>query len=333
MNRNFERTRSEKYTASLAREITWAGSKQTYFTIRLLVDKDLVDDCYRAYAYFRWADDVIDDFIGSCENRHTFINRQKMLIEQLYRNEEPLVVQPEEQIVADLIRHDKRENQGLFSFIHNFLAILEFDTYRRGRLISPEELTWYSERLAEAVTDGIQYFIGNSHAYPTTDHRYRAVFAAHVTHMLRDLVSDVGEGYVNIPGEYLESQNIDPFAIEDLKFRAWVRERVALARLYLHQGKQYLEELEVLRCKIAGLWYCARYERVLQSIERDDHILRKSYGRNPSTLLRFAWIGVVVTLRHFTCKVFSQSQERRGFGRKNSASGSVWLSQNSRKES
>ncbi len=51
-------------TAALARSITWASSKQTYYTARLMVDKDLVDDCYRAYAYFRWADDIIDDFIS-----------------------------------------------------------------------------------------------------------------------------------------------------------------------------------------------------------------------------------------------------------------------------
>ena len=47
-------------TASLARSITLAASKQTYYTARLLVDRDLVDDFFRAYAYFRWADDIVD---------------------------------------------------------------------------------------------------------------------------------------------------------------------------------------------------------------------------------------------------------------------------------
>jgi hypothetical protein len=45
-------------TATLAQSITWAGSKQAYYTARLMVDKDLVNDFYRAYAYFRWADDI-----------------------------------------------------------------------------------------------------------------------------------------------------------------------------------------------------------------------------------------------------------------------------------
>ena len=47
-------------TARLARSITWASSKQSYLTARLLADRDLADDCLRAYAYFRWADDMID---------------------------------------------------------------------------------------------------------------------------------------------------------------------------------------------------------------------------------------------------------------------------------
>ena len=47
-------------TAALAESITRTGSKQTYYTARLMVDKDLVSDFCRAYAYFRWIDDIID---------------------------------------------------------------------------------------------------------------------------------------------------------------------------------------------------------------------------------------------------------------------------------
>jgi hypothetical protein len=38
---------------NLAASITRNASKQTYYTIRYLVDDGLVDDAYRAYAYFR----------------------------------------------------------------------------------------------------------------------------------------------------------------------------------------------------------------------------------------------------------------------------------------
>ena len=51
-------------TPSPASSITKAASKQTYYTIRFLVDRERVDDAYRAYGYFRWVDDVLDAEFG-----------------------------------------------------------------------------------------------------------------------------------------------------------------------------------------------------------------------------------------------------------------------------
>jgi phytoene/squalene synthetase len=48
----------------LASSITKAASKQTYYTIRYLVDRERVDDAYRAYGYFRWVDDILDAVLG-----------------------------------------------------------------------------------------------------------------------------------------------------------------------------------------------------------------------------------------------------------------------------
>ena len=45
---------------TLATSITKAASKQTYYTIRFLADRERVADAYRAYAYFRWVDDTLD---------------------------------------------------------------------------------------------------------------------------------------------------------------------------------------------------------------------------------------------------------------------------------
>jgi hypothetical protein len=75
-----------KSTADLARSISWQGSKQTYITGRLLIDRDLLDDFYRAYAYFRWVDDVIDISSHSDEERINYIKRQRDLIDGLYNN-------------------------------------------------------------------------------------------------------------------------------------------------------------------------------------------------------------------------------------------------------
>ena len=287
-------------TAALARSITWASSKQTYYTARLLVDRGLVDDCNRAYAYFRWADDIVDDLSRSRDERIAFIGRQGELIDRLYRNERPGDLLAEEEIIADLINHDRGENSGLQSFIRNFFAILQFDAYRQGRRTSQAELTWYSHCLGKAVTDCIQYFIGHGHPYPAGEDRYLAATAAHITHMLRDMVQDTADGFINIPREYLEAHAIGPQDVDSPHFRAWVRTRVEEARLYFCQGKRYLDGLDVLRCKIAGHWYCARFEGLLETIERDGYVLRPVYNerRKLNTWIKVARLGVSVTLRH-----------------------------------
>ncbi len=299
-------------SAALARSITRASSIQSYLTARLLVDKDLVDDCCRAYGYFRWVDDVVDGAIpvdasravdGACllrDERIAFVRRQRELIDRLYCGEQPDDLAPEEAIIADLVGHDRGADSGLQSFIRNFLAIIEFDAHRRGRLVSQAELMWYSNCLGKAVTDAIQYFIGNGHPYPTADNHYLAATAAHITHMLRDMVEDTAQGYINIPGEYLEEHDIKPQDVDSPPYRAWVRERVLQARRYFREGKHYIDGLDVLRCKIAAHWYCARFEGLLDAIERDGYVLRAGYGRRRalSTWLKMGALAASVTLQH-----------------------------------
>ena len=114
------------------------------------------------------------------------------------------------------------------------------------------------------------------------------------------MVQDTADGFFNVPREYLEACDLNPEDVDSPPFRAWVQARVEEARQYFEEGKRYLDDLDVLRCKIAGYWYCARFEIVLDTIERDDYILRAGYRerRNFSTWLKFAWLSVSVTLRH-----------------------------------
>jgi len=296
-------------SATLARSITWAGSKQTYYTARLMVDRDLVDDFYRAYAYFRWVDDFIDIYSQSDDERISFISQQRELIDRLYRHDRPDDLTSEEEIVADLISHDREENGGLQSFIRYMFAIIEFDAHRKGRPISQAELAWYSDCLGKSVVDGIQYFVGNGFPYPASEDRYLAGIGAHIAHLLRDTALDTADGFINIPREYLEAHGIGPDDMESPAFRAWVRGRLELARQYLCEGKRYLDGLDVLRCKIAGYWYCARFEGILDTIERDGYLLRPAYNerRKPSTQLKMAWLGISLTLQHIACRTLRAS--------------------------
>ena len=191
----------------LATNITKAGSKQTYYTIRFLVDRARVDDAYRAYAYFRWLDDILDADPDSkpvlseveASQRRAFLERQKSLLEGCYRGEFPQDVNIQENMLVELVQRDSEKNSGLQSYLRNMMLVMDFDARRRGRLISQGELNEYTRWLAIAVTEAMRYFIGHGAFAPQDETRYLAVAAAHITHMLRDTYDDVQAGYFNIP--------------------------------------------------------------------------------------------------------------------------------------
>ncbi len=270
----------EQSLTSLAAAITMAGSKQSYYTIRWLVDGDLVEDAMCAYAYFRWVDDVIDASALPRHERLAFVARQRSLIECLYAGERPSDLTPEEKLLVGMITHERREHGGLKSYLSNMMAVMAFDARRRGRVITRGELGDYTETLATAVMDGLSYFIGNAYEYPKTPERHLAVAGAHVCHMLRDTVEDSKVGYYNIPREVIEAAHISPADVDSPAYREWVAGRVTLARRCFRDGKRYILRLKHARAILAGLAYCARFERVLNVIERDGFRLRSDYHRD-----------------------------------------------------
>ena len=261
----------------LAEAITRSASEQTYFTVRLLVDRDRVEDAYRAYAYFRWLDDQLDEGGMNKSERLQFIERQQRLVEHCYRGEWPRHVSEEESMLMELIRSEREERSGLESYIHHMMAVMAFDAERRGRLISADELKEYTHHLAVAVTEAMHYFIGHGCKSPQDQTRYLAVRAAHITHMLRDTLDDIEMGYFNIPREVVEARRIDPRDVQSEAYRKWIKGRVELARAYFQAGRRYLARVENLRCRLAGFAYTARFESVLSAIECDDYYLRSAY--------------------------------------------------------
>ena len=265
-------------TAASAAALTKAASQQTYYTIRYLVDRDRVANAYRAYAYFRWFDDRLDRADAQPAERSALIERQQTLMKCGFLGVDPPDACAEERLLIDLIRSDPQPYSGLRAYIDHMMAVMVFDANRRDRLISAQELADYSHNLAAAVTEALHYFIGHCCFAPTDSTRYLAVTAAHITHMLRDTREDTAAGYFNIPREYLERHGIEPTALDSDAYRAWVAERVALARSYFASGRQYLARVENLRCRLAGFAYIARFESVLNAIERDGYHLRAEYN-------------------------------------------------------
>ena len=265
-----------------ASAITKAGSNQTFYTIRFLADRERVDDAYRAYAYFRWLDDVIDAGLRSVSERIAFLERQTSFLEDCYSGSSPKNTSPEENMLVQLIRQDHGKNSGLQIYLQNMMKVMEFDAWRRGRLISMAELDQYSRWLASAVTEAVHYFIGHDSYSPQNESRYLAVTGAHIIHMLRDTYEDVQMGYYNIPREVLEAGHIKPQDIPSKAYRAWVQSRIDLARKYFYAGKEYISQVENTRCKIACFAYIARFEWLLHTIEREAYVLRPAYDERKS---------------------------------------------------
>lgn len=268
--------------AVLAAAMTHAASRQSYYTIRFLADRDRVDDAYRAYAYFRWIDDRIDEGEGSPAERVAFLRRQQALVDAGYRGRMPADLCPEERLLAELIAADDEPESGLQAYLRLMMPVMAFDLERRGRLITAAELDHYIGLLATAVSEALLHFIGHNCPAPRTEARSLAVRGACVIHMLRDLVEDGAVGYYNIPAEYLAAHGVGIDDRDHPAFRAWVAERVALARDYFRDGRAFIAQVGNWRCRLAGRAYIARFEYVASLIERDGYRLRESYPERKS---------------------------------------------------
>lgn len=266
-----------KPTHSLARAMTHSASRQTFWTIRLLVDRGLAEDAYRAYAYFRWVDDSLDQPSLSSSERRDFLVRQQEFLEACIQGAPNHAGCPQEKLLADLLHGFPGQREGLVSYLKNMMAVMAFDAERRGRLISQKELDTYTHDLALAVTEAMHTFIGHTCPPPPDQTRLMAVSAAHITHMLRDTLEDLQAGYFNIPVEYLDAHRITPFEVNHPAYREWVRVRVDQARHAFEAGNRYMQRVPCLRCRLAGYAYMARFEGILDTIQQENYLLRHTY--------------------------------------------------------
>ncbi|MAS35037.1 MAG: hypothetical protein CL610_13590 [Anaerolineaceae bacterium] len=259
---------------TLPASITRAASKQTYYTIRYLVDRDRVLNAYRTYAYFRWVDDRLDEQLSTTEARTAFIERQQTLMNRCYQGELVHDLSAEERMLWDLIHSDTQPDSGLHRYIQHMMAVMAFDADRRGQLIGQQALDAYSVHLATAVTEALHYFIGHGQYAPYDETRYCAVIGAHITHMLRDTADDIAAGYFNISREFVQAHQLDIRDLSSDAYRLWVRQRVEQARTCFDTGKTYLAQVKNRRCRLAGYAYMARFQGVLDTLTRHDYRLQ-----------------------------------------------------------
>ena len=89
-------------------------------------------------------------------------------------------------------------------------------------------------------------------------------------------------GITTSRGEVLDAHHIGPQDVQSDAYRAWVKSRVQLGREYFKAGKGYLARIESPRCRLAGYAYTARFEGLLDTIEREGYCLRPQYGESKS---------------------------------------------------
>lgn len=284
---------------TLASRITQAASRQTYYTIRFLADRQRAGDAFRAYAYFRWVDDELDGISVLPSERKAFLARQVALLEACYRGKRLHDATNQEGMLIELVQHDLEKNSGLQIYLRTMMKVMNFDARRRDRLISQGELDEYTRLLATAVTECIHFFVGHDGFTPCDGTRYLAVSAAHIVHMLRDTFEDASLGYYNIPREILEGYHLDPLDVNKMAYRAWVKSRVLLAREYFKAGKAYFARVENPRCRLACFAYIARFEWLLDTLEREGYRLRPQYNERKTMRagLKLSWLALSSFIR------------------------------------
>jgi len=290
--------------------ITRAASFQTYATIRLLADRERAAGAFRAYAYFRWVDDRLDDAATPPAARAAFLARPRYLLEAGYRGAMPGGLAAEEQLLAELIASDSEANSGLQGYLRNMMAVMTLDVARRGRATSAAELARHTELLATAVSDALFHFIGHDDQPPRDSQRSQVVRGACIIHMLRDAYEDVALGYVNVPAEYLARHGLAGDDFNAPAYRLWVRDRLALARAYFHDGREQIACLTNARCRLAGYAYIARFEWLARAIERDDYRLRPAYPERKSAAAGL-WIAARILLSMQSAVPHSRSHHDR----------------------
>ena len=290
--------------SSLASAVTKAASKQTYYTIRFLVDRERREDAYRAYAYFRWVDDILDgdtpsELVASDSRRRWFVERQGALLDRCLRGDAPLHANAQEAMLVELVRRAGPGDGALVAYLRNMMRVMDFDVRRRGQLISHAELDEYTGWLATAVTEAMHHFLGNGTDSPRDETRYLAVTGAHIVHMLRDTHEDVRAGYFNVPREVLEAAAVSPADVHSDAYRSWVAERIELARTCFEGGRDYFTRVEEPRHRLAGMAYIARFEWLIQTIEREGYRLRPRYDerRSLGIGLRMGWQAIASMVR------------------------------------
>ncbi len=249
----------------LASEITRKESPFAYQISNLLFFPNRKNILLHYYAYFRWADDQVDNVTFPINEIQLFIKRQKNLITSWYEGNtvKPLTIFEEMAFVAT--QEDIYQGKQLKNMVVSFLDALDWDVQRKHKITNQMHLNRYSFLLGNSYAEGLLYGLGLNPLNP--DYLIPKVLcgiAAHRAHILRDLKIDIKLGYLNIPVEEFETFSIQlgmPWMCS-----SWIKQKVAETKRLFVKGLKNKHRLPSMRSQLVFYLYCQKYIHALEEV-------------------------------------------------------------------
>lgn len=231
-------------------------AKRTAF--RLLLGEDWRYSLL-GYAYLRCIDNTIDKVVDRATSLE-LMAAQRQFIAEAYDDtlDTGEVVAPGRYGLPFFV-WDKDRGSPLRAQIEAFLDTMEFDTRRRGKVPSAEDLDDYFLRTGRAFLRCLAYFATGKPDLPEPclDLGSRAYLCADA---LMDLEEDLGVGLINIPPEVVDEYAID-LAQPEPGLERWRPVRAAEVLEYFKQARDTVPLIDKLSMRILYRHYLARKKR------------------------------------------------------------------------
>lgn len=282
---NYPLALSSPRILSSARTLTRQQNYFTYLMGLVLIPSHIRPFYYSWYAYFRWVDDLADSSKLTLPEKKHFITYQIKLVKSFYQHSSgwKYAENSPEAFLATLVLFDKQRGSPLKTPILDLLACIFYDIGRMATYPDRQQLAWHIEL---EVTSYLKTFLSfccpeaNLEDFPRP---YEGI-AGKWAHILRDFISDLKSGVINlseeerdkfqisISGKQIESKNSN--------LQKWAAAKVKECELFFQQGKQNLLVHQNLRYKLGIAILCAKYEYYVYLIKKNDYHLQEKYPFN-----------------------------------------------------
>jgi phytoene/squalene synthetase len=206
------------------------------------------------YAYFRWADDIVDAPGRDASAVRRFMGDQAAIIEG---SADPR--QPAERALRRALA-DRRLGPRLLPAVERMAQALAYDACRGQGPIPEAELQRQVERIGDAFVEAI-WVCSGGRGRPSSPALLLAR-AATATHMLRDRIEDQSLGYCNLPREQFGATVPTPGpALE-----AWLAVRRAELEAWFAEGLAAVDSIPERRTRALVRLLGERYREVLEDL-------------------------------------------------------------------